>query len=136
MSFSEIQSLLNCGGEEVTINSIKYDEDLDLGGGARFIWNGKRNWAVITTGNFMNDAGGGNYLPSTNSLPSTENFGLYMTARASPISLTYYGFCLANGNYTVFLHFAEIVFIDDKTYSSLGRRVFDIYIQVYGYQFF
>ncbi|KAG6634345.1 hypothetical protein CIPAW_12G112100 [Carya illinoinensis] len=33
------------------------------------------------------------------------------------------------GKYTVRLHFAEIVFTDDETYSSLGRRIFDIYIQ-------
>jgi len=55
---------------------------------------------------------------------------LYMNARVSPISLTYYGFCLANGSYTVNLHFAEIMFTDDQTYGSLGRRVFDIYLQV------
>ncbi|KAI5411530.1 hypothetical protein KIW84_056557 [Lathyrus oleraceus] len=54
---------------------------------------------------------------------------LYMKARVSPISLTYYGFCLANGNYTVNLHFAEIMFTDGQTYGSLGRRVFDIYLQ-------
>ncbi|KAK2368168.1 putative leucine-rich repeat receptor serine/threonine-protein kinase [Trifolium repens] len=30
---------------------------------------------------------------------------------------------------TVNLHFAEIMFTDDQTYSSLGRRIFDIYIQ-------
>ncbi|KAK8469460.1 hypothetical protein PHAVU_005G079733 [Phaseolus vulgaris] len=69
---------INCGGQEVIINGIRYEDDSDTGGGARFIWKGKRNWAVITT---------------------------------------------------VVLHFAEIVFIDGETYSSLGRRVFDIYIQ-------
>ncbi|RYR50523.1 hypothetical protein Ahy_A07g037153 isoform B [Arachis hypogaea] len=58
-----------------------------------------------------------------------ENDELYRDARVSPVSLTYYAFCLGNGNYTVNLHFAEIMFTDDKTYSSLGRRVFDIYIQ-------
>ncbi|KAL7087491.1 hypothetical protein ACP275_13G071000 [Erythranthe tilingii] len=52
-----------------------------------------------------------------------------MDARLSPISLTYYGFRLINGNYTVNLHFAEIMFTDDKTYSSLGRRIFDVYVQ-------
>ncbi|GAU31586.1 hypothetical protein TSUD_54090 [Trifolium subterraneum] len=35
----------------------------------------------------------------------------------------------ANGSYTVKLHFAEIMFTDDQTYRSLGRRVFDIYLQ-------
>ena len=59
-----------------------------------------------------------------------ENSGLYTTARLSALSLTYYGFCLENGNYTVKLHFAEITFTDDKTYSSLGRRLFDVYVQV------
>jgi hypothetical protein len=57
---------------------------------------------------------------------------LYTTARGSPISLTYYGFCLVNGNYTINLYFAEIMFTDDQTYGSLGRRVFDIYLQVLG----
>ncbi|XP_068499769.1 probable leucine-rich repeat receptor-like serine/threonine-protein kinase At3g14840 isoform X1 [Phaseolus vulgaris] len=120
---------INCGGQEVIINGIRYEDDSDTGGGARFIWKGKRNWAVITTGNFLTNDGGGKYLPSSNSLPFIENVALYKSARASPISLTYYGFCLLNGNYTVVLHFAEIVFIDGETYSSLGRRVFDIYIQ-------
>ncbi|KAF3451337.1 hypothetical protein FNV43_RR07432 [Rhamnella rubrinervis] len=34
-----------------------------------------------------------------------------------------------NGNYTVNLHFAEIQFTNDQTYRSLGRRIFDIYVQ-------
>lgn len=61
-----------------------------------------------------------------------DNGELYMDARVSPLSLTYYGFCLGNGNYTVNLHFAEIKFTDDQTFHSLRRRVFDIYIQVRG----
>lgn len=59
-----------------------------------------------------------------------NNTDLYKNARLSPLSLTYYGFCLLNGNYTLKLHFAEIMFTDDKTYSSLGRRIFDVYVQV------
>jgi hypothetical protein len=61
---------------------------------------------------------------------SMTNPELYMNARLSPLSLSYYAFCLGNGNYKVNLHFAEIMFTDDKSYSSLGRRIFDIYIQV------
>ena len=71
------------------------------------------------------------YTTSNKSELSMMNAELYMNARVSPISLTYYGFCLGNGNYTVNLHFAEIMFTDDQTYGSIGRRVFDIYIQVY-----
>ncbi|XP_021801896.1 probable leucine-rich repeat receptor-like serine/threonine-protein kinase At3g14840 [Prunus avium] len=54
---------------------------------------------------------------------------LYTEARLSPISLTYYGFCLGNGDYTVNLHFAETEFTNNKSYRSLGRRIFDVYIQ-------
>jgi hypothetical protein len=58
---------------------------------------------------------------------------LYSTARISPISLTYFHYCLENGNYTVNLHFSEIQFTNDLTYKSLGRRIFDIYVQVCSY---
>ncbi|KAG6685404.1 hypothetical protein I3842_12G110300 [Carya illinoinensis] len=71
------------------------------------------------------------YILSNSSELSTDttNPELYMQARVSPLSLTYYAFCLVNGNYKVRLHFAEIVFTDNETYSSLGRRIFDVYIQ-------
>ncbi|CBI30754.3 unnamed protein product, partial [Vitis vinifera] len=52
-----------------------------------------------------------------------------MTARKAPLSLTYFGFCLKNGDYNVRLHFAEIEFKDEEAYSKLGRRIFNIYIQ-------
>lgn len=72
----------------------------------------------------------GNYVANNISTLRVNDSGLYMTARLSPISLTYYGRCLANGNYTVKLHFAEIVFRDNRSFQSLGRRMFDVYIQV------
>ena len=54
----------------------------------------------------------------------------YQNARLSPMSLNYYGLCMPNGNYKVKLHFAEIMFSDDQTYRSLGRRIFDVSVQV------
>jgi hypothetical protein len=54
----------------------------------------------------------------------------YQTARIAPISLKYFGLCMMKGNYNVKLHFAEIMFSNDQTYSSLGRRIFDVSIQV------
>jgi Malectin domain len=50
----------------------------------------------------------------------------------SASSLRYYGFGLENGNYTVKLQFAETGFPNPLPYKweSLGRRIFDIYIQV------
>jgi hypothetical protein len=64
------------------------------------------------------------------SVLTMHDYELYMNARVSPLSLTYYVQCLANGKYTVRLHFAEIVFRGNKSFYSLGRRIFDVYIQV------
>ncbi|WJX72476.1 hypothetical protein P8452_56358 [Trifolium repens] len=117
---------INCGGTQVT----GYDDDSEPSGPAKFYVSQKENWGFSTTGTFIDgDQLGETYLPqniTTLTMPDAE---LYMKARGSPISLTYYGFCLANGSYTVKLHFAEIMFTDDQTYGSLGRRVFDIYLQ-------
>ncbi|KAF8391172.1 hypothetical protein HHK36_023473 [Tetracentron sinense] len=77
------------------------------------------------------------------SFPSSENIyivnracglsmvdtALYSTARISPISLKYYGFCLKNGNYTVRLHFAEISCTEENDSHSKGKRVFNVKIQ-------
>ncbi|XP_022641866.1 probable LRR receptor-like serine/threonine-protein kinase At1g07650 [Vigna radiata var. radiata] len=54
---------------------------------------------------------------------------LYTTTRVSSFVLTYYSLCLINGNYTIKLHFAEIIFINERSLNSLGKRVFGVYIQ-------
>ncbi|KAJ0941065.1 putative Malectin domain-containing protein [Helianthus annuus] len=51
---------------------------------------------------------------------------LYTKARTAAISLTYYGLCLMNGNYTVKLHFAEIIFTSP---NFPRKRLFDVYVQ-------
>ncbi|KAJ1441585.1 Serine/threonine-protein kinase, active site [Sesbania bispinosa] len=120
---------INCGGKLITSNErMTYDDDSNEAGPATSYRTGS-NWAVSNTGHFF-DSGRIDYYTWSNSTKlAMDNGELYMDARVSPLSLTYYGFCLGNGNYTVNLHFAEIMFTDDQTYSSLGRRVFDIYIQ-------
>ncbi|KAI4323059.1 hypothetical protein L6164_022695 [Bauhinia variegata] len=120
--------LINCGGKQVSVNGNTYDDDSDAGGPARF-WESATNWAESNTGHFMDNTRSPYYTWSNSSGLSMTNAELYTDARVSPISLTYYGFCLGNGSYTVNLHFAEIMFTDDTTYGSLGRRVFDVYIQ-------
>ncbi|XP_061361986.1 probable leucine-rich repeat receptor-like serine/threonine-protein kinase At3g14840 [Gastrolobium bilobum] len=120
---------INCGGKLVTSNGNKtYDDDSSEMGPARFRQTGT-NWAIITAGHFFDSGQPDYYTWSNTTKLAVDNAELYMDARVSPNSLTYYGFCLGNGNYTVNLHFAEIMFTNDTTYSSLGRRVFDIYIQ-------
>ncbi|CAJ2659529.1 unnamed protein product [Trifolium pratense] len=121
---------INCGGKSVTSNkSLTYDDDSYEVGPASFHLSGS-NWALSNTGHFFDTGLKVDYYTWSNKTNlAMENAELYTDARVSPLSLTYYGFCLGNGNYTVNLHFAEIMFTDDQTYTSLGRRIFDIYIQ-------
>ncbi|CAI8593285.1 unnamed protein product [Vicia faba] len=121
---------INCGGNQAIVNGKSYDGDSDSAGPAKFHASSTGNWAFSTTGVFMeNDLLVKTFVPQNTSKLTTADGELYTNARISPISLTYYGFCLANGSYTVNLHFAEIMFTDHQPYGSLGRRVFDIYLQ-------
>uniref|UniRef100_A0A7N0ZUM5 Malectin domain-containing protein n=1 Tax=Kalanchoe fedtschenkoi TaxID=63787 RepID=A0A7N0ZUM5_KALFE len=122
---------INCGGPEAVINDTNYVSDLESRGASLF-YSGP-NWALSSTGNFMDTDIDGDLYRITNTSPLSNINGsfeeIYRTARVSPLSLTYYGLCLLNGNYSVKLHFAEIVFSNDSSFNSLGRRVFDVYIQ-------
>ncbi|KAK4285841.1 hypothetical protein QN277_002481 [Acacia crassicarpa] len=128
---------INCGGKEVYEGGKKYDEDRTEGKASQLFVSERSNWAFSNTGHFVDDdqrstksyIADANNNNKNNSELFMANTELYTTARLSPISLTYYGFCLKNGNYTVTLHFAEIMFTADNTFRSLGRRVFDVYIQ-------
>ncbi|KAI6687149.1 hypothetical protein NL676_023977 [Syzygium grande] len=125
---SQHNLFINCGGSEVKIGDNTYNGDIAQPTPSSFFLGD--NWAYSSTGHFLDDSRNiDNYIVENASRLSMNNAQLYMNARCSPISLTYYGFCLMNGHYNVSLHFAEIVFTGDKTYSSLGRRVFNIYIQ-------
>lgn len=138
--WADYQSLhINCGGKNVTVSnshgSLLYQGDIDGDYGASLNYIA-RNWGFSSTGDFMDDDEKNTKSKYLVSSKFMANFGdstastFYTTARGSPLSLTYYGFCLKNGNYTVQLHFAEIVFNDEIAYNMLGRRIFDIYIQV------
>ncbi|KAI4333484.1 hypothetical protein L6164_018288 [Bauhinia variegata] len=120
---------INCGGKQVAINGSTYDADLDIEGPSKS-QKGGANWAYSNTGDFWFSEKSLSYKRSIQSCFAMDNEKLYKSARVSSISLTYYGYCLANGSYTVKLHFAEIIFTDDETYRSLGRRIFDVYIHL------
>lgn len=125
---------INCGGERVNVTNqygdLLYDADLDIAGPTSSYLNGERHWGFSSTGSFLdNDLHGNTFILKNSSALLMENVELYTGARRSPLSLTYFGYCLRNGNYNVHLHFAEIQFTE-VGYSKLGRRLFDIYIQV------
>ena len=126
---------VNSGGKDLTIKEnnkeLKFEGDGDVeGGAAKYYLKDDNYWGLSSTGDFFddNDFQNTRYVATQSSSNISE---LYRTARKAPISLTYFHRCLVNGNYTVNLHFAEIQFTNDQTYNSLGRRFFDVYVQVY-----
>ncbi|CAL9246294.1 unnamed protein product [Arabidopsis halleri] len=125
---------INCGGDEIKVKEKTYEANVEGQRPTTFVYGSDKHWAFSSTGHFMNDLTEvDDYTVSNTSTlladPSSPSFVLYKTARISPLLLTYYGLCLGNGEYTVSLHFAEIIFTSDNTLYSLGKRVFDIYVQ-------
>ena len=121
---------INCGGGEVKTGDTSYEDDSQPGGPSKFYQSGT-NWGFSSTGHFMDNESLTYVLSNGSRFSGNDANNLYSEARLSPLSLTYYGFCLLNGNYMVKLHFAEIKITNDGTYRSLGRRIFDIHIQVF-----
>ncbi|KAL9664545.1 hypothetical protein QQ045_019949 [Rhodiola kirilowii] len=120
---------INSGGKTYNNGSIIYQCDTDSTGPSIYILS-RTNWALSSTGHFLDDnSESDQYTVHDQSALLTGTSQLYTDARISATSLTYYGFCLENGNYTIDLYFAETAFTNDNTYKSLGRRVFDVYIQ-------
>ncbi|KAK2642586.1 hypothetical protein Ddye_024349 [Dipteronia dyeriana] len=119
---------INCGGPNVTIDQKTMYEGDGAGNGAVLQYDSGTNWGFISAGDFMDDHNNNDdgYIVSGSADTQSE---LYSKARVSPLFLTYYGYCLENGNYTVNLHFAEIKFKDEEPYERVGRCIFDIYIQ-------
>ncbi|XP_059662755.1 probable LRR receptor-like serine/threonine-protein kinase At1g53430 isoform X2 [Cornus florida] len=117
---------INCGGSNpAKFEGEEYEADSDRLGPAQF-YVSQEKWAYSSTGVFMSKSGA-SYI-ANNSFPYDLD-EIYRTARLAPSSLKYYGLCLRKGSYKVRLHFAEIMFSKDQTYSSLGKRIFDVSIQ-------
>ena len=123
---------INCGGKAAIIGKIKYEGDEDPAGAAKFV-HASENWGFNSTGHFWDVTPSLNDYLATNLSLQMDNSQLYTSACLSPLSITYYARCLVNGNYTVKLHFAEIVFRGNRSSYSLGRRIFDVYVQVFNH---
>ncbi|XP_056166968.1 probable LRR receptor-like serine/threonine-protein kinase At1g53440 isoform X2 [Syzygium oleosum] len=119
---------INCGGIEITDDGNQYEADTSPYGPSFFSSSSSKKWAYSTTGVYMgNDAA--DYTANYPYILNVNGSGFYQTARLSPWSIRYYGLCLMKGSYKVRLHFAEFQYSDDETFSSLGRRIFDVSIQ-------
>ncbi|KAI3769364.1 hypothetical protein L6452_00465 [Arctium lappa] len=114
---------INCGGSRTDFEGNEYEEDLTSQ--QSYFFSNSERWAYSTNGVFL----GNDDAPFIARRENVTGGDVYRTARFSPSSLRYYGLCLRQGSYKVRLHFAEISYSDDMTFSSLGRRYFDISVQ-------
>ncbi|KAL7243441.1 hypothetical protein ACSBR1_015770 [Camellia fascicularis] len=119
---------INCGGARTTIGNIIYEADEDVGSPTEFL-SVSPNWGTSTSGLFWDTDIDGIYVAKKKSIITMDDSQLYTNARLSHLSLTYYRHRLANGQYTVTLHFAEIILRNSQSFQSLGRCIFDVFIQ-------
>ncbi|KAH7512736.1 hypothetical protein FEM48_Zijuj12G0122100 [Ziziphus jujuba var. spinosa] len=120
---------INCGGGgEVKFDGNEYEDDISSGSKSHFV-SVSEKWAYSSTGVFFGNNDEAEYIATNKFSLNVTGPEYYQTARLSAISLKYYGLCLRKGSYKVQLHFAEIMFTDNETYSSVGKRIFDVSIQ-------
>ncbi|KAG6496558.1 hypothetical protein ZIOFF_044425 [Zingiber officinale] len=119
-----------CGGSSPVKSSddIVYETDNANLSSASYYVTDPVKWGISSVGNFL-DAANANYIINLATVfENTLDPDLFHNARMSASSLRYYGFGLQNGNYSIRLQFSEFIILE-STWKSLGRRVFDIYIQ-------
>ena len=131
--FADANFSIKCGGAEMRGNDgLLYEAENSSLGPAAFYVTSTEKWAVSNVGMF-HDRKAPSYVQITyGQATGTSTPELFQSARMSPGSLRYYGLGLENGPYIVTLQFSETGFDDRNSqgWKSLGRRVFDIYIQV------
>ncbi|GLU18029.1 hypothetical protein SLE2022_343510 [Rubroshorea leprosula] len=89
---------INCGGEKVIVNKTGYEDDSDQHVPSRLIVH-SGDWALSSSDHFLcYKKNADRFTFISDSELSRKDSQLYMSARLSPISLTYYSFCMGNGN--------------------------------------
>ena len=122
--FADNSLYINCGGGGIVFEGKEFEADSTP---TNYYQTPKENWAYSCSGDFGSETyDSSDYIKNMEcgDCDSTAAH-FYNSSRLCPLSLTYYGFCLFKGNYTVKLYVAETVYQNDK-----GKRVFDVYIQV------
>ncbi|CAA0818526.1 Probable LRR receptor-like serine/threonine-protein kinase [Striga hermonthica] len=121
---------INSGGPPIrSSDQVLFESDNETLGPATYYVAASRRWAVSNVG-LPADSDSPQYqYYSQSQFTNTLDTDLFRDARISAGSLRYYGLGLENGNYTVRLRFAEIAILGARIWWSLGRRVFNIYIQ-------
>ncbi|XP_057765276.1 probable LRR receptor-like serine/threonine-protein kinase At1g56130 isoform X2 [Salvia miltiorrhiza] len=121
---------IKCGGEEMrSATGVEYEADNATLGPAAYYVTREERWAVSNVGL---PSGSRNPEYRTNFvtyIPNTRDPELYQSSRVSAGSLRYYGLGLQNGGYNISLQFVETKIENPTVWKSLGRRIFNIYIQ-------
>ncbi|CBI20015.3 hypothetical protein VitviT2T_018454 [Vitis vinifera] len=121
---------IKCGGPQITSSDqIVFERDNETLGPATYYVTDTNRWAVSNVGLFSGSNNPQYTSRSSSQFTNTLDSELFQTARISAGSLRYYGLGLENGNYNLTLQFAETAIVNSNSWKSLGRRVFDIYIQ-------
>ncbi|KAL6543000.1 hypothetical protein OROHE_010520 [Orobanche hederae] len=121
---------INCGGRPIrSSDQVSYESDNKTLGPATYHMTTSGRWAISSVGLPSDSISPAYETTSQSQFTNTLDSELFRDARISAGSLRYYGLGLENGNYTVRLQFAEISILGTRTWRSLGRRVFDIYVQ-------
>ncbi|GLJ53485.1 hypothetical protein SUGI_1140960 [Cryptomeria japonica] len=124
------QFAINCGGSQKTSQlGIDYERENETLDAASFYVSDTQKWGVSNTGNFPDNSAHSFTQSSQSQFTNTLDTELYQTARLSPSSLRYYGLGLENGPYTVKVQFAEIDILGTESWKSVGKRIFDVYVQ-------
>ena len=107
---------INCGGSKIKFKDDIYESDLHLEGTFRSL-------GLIVAQDYHLKMMIPTFLtPNLTSLDSSCP-EYCQTGWCNSLSLKYCGLCMMEGNYTVKLHFAEIILFDDHTYRSHSRRI-------------
>ncbi|KAI9159743.1 hypothetical protein LWI28_001494 [Acer negundo] len=121
---------IKAGGPQITSsNGIVFERDNETLGPASYFVTDTRRWGVSNVGSFAGNNNPQYTSSSSSQFTNTLDSEIFQTARISASSLRYYGLGLENGDYNVTLQFAETAMLDTTGWRSVGRRVFDIYIQ-------
>ncbi|TXG46293.1 hypothetical protein EZV62_028207 [Acer yangbiense] len=128
---------INSGGPQIkSSNGLVYERDNVTLGPASYFVTDSRRWGVSNVGSFAENKNSQYEISAVSQFTNTLDSELFQTARISASSLRYYGLGLENGDYNVTLQFVETAILNttswqsvDRRWQTLGRRVFDIYIQ-------
>ncbi|KAI3877856.1 hypothetical protein MKW92_033786, partial [Papaver armeniacum] len=125
-------SAINCGGRMMrSSDGIDFEADDSALGEASLRFTNYRRWAISNVGLFGEIVRARDILTTLSQITGTLDWAVSDIQDIRRDQLRFYSLGLENGMYNVNLRFAETEYDDPSslTWKSLGRRVFNIYLQ-------